>query len=251
MATSATAIYYYHRDAVGSITDVTDTAGAAQWKYEYESFGAALTTTKVNNKAPVNQTGFTGEYQDPEWANYHLRARQYDPATSRFLATDPLAPALSDPAVSAYVYGVDRPSVFVDPSGLIATAAPPGFGVPDVIGRAAARVAPVARVVAVGVTPVTAPIAVAAGLTLWGQRRVYADANAAYDQLADREDRILDRLLALNAATSADDAAKRRCRRSRHPGPGTTRQRRLRRGRKGTASSRRGRVQLRNPGEQA
>ena len=119
MATCASAVYYYHRDPIGSVTDMTSTTGATQWKYEYEPYGAALTTTKVNTSAPANQTGFTGAYQDPEWANYHLRARQYDPATGRFLATDPVDPARSAQYVSAYAYANNRPGVLTDPSGLL------------------------------------------------------------------------------------------------------------------------------------
>jgi RHS repeat-associated protein len=48
---------------------------------------------------------------------YHLRARQYDPNTGRFTARDPLTPAINDPYVSAYVYGNDRPTAMVDPTG--------------------------------------------------------------------------------------------------------------------------------------
>lgn len=118
LATSASATFYYHRDALGSITDVTDSKGAAMWRYEYEPFGAALTTTKVNTKAPVNPVGFTGEYLDTEIPDYHLRARQYDPASGRFRATDPVIPARTNQWVSAYAYVGNRPGVFVDPSGL-------------------------------------------------------------------------------------------------------------------------------------
>jgi RHS repeat-associated protein len=45
---------------------------------------------------------------------YHLRARQYDPVIGQFLATDPVAPDLLDPYVSAYVYVNNRPTVLVD-----------------------------------------------------------------------------------------------------------------------------------------
>jgi RHS repeat-associated protein len=60
---------------------------------------------------------FSGEYLD-DTGLYHLRARQYDPTTGRFRSTDPLAPAIEDPYVSAYVYVGNQPTVFVGPSGL-------------------------------------------------------------------------------------------------------------------------------------
>ena len=118
MATSATAVFYYHRDALGSVTDVTNTTGAAQWKYDYEPFGAQLAATNVSGGAPTNPARFTGEYLDTELANYHLRARQYDPTTGRLRAVDPAPGAVSDPYEAAYSYVGNMPGVFTDPSGM-------------------------------------------------------------------------------------------------------------------------------------
>jgi YD repeat-containing protein len=61
MTTSAGA-FYFHRDQLGSVTDVTSASGAAQWRYAYEPFGAQLSATKVVTSAPANQTRFTGEW---------------------------------------------------------------------------------------------------------------------------------------------------------------------------------------------
>lgn len=58
---------------------------------------------------------FTGEFLDFPIDLYHLRARQYSPETGRFLTTDPLAPEIDDPYVSAYVYVNNRPTILVDP----------------------------------------------------------------------------------------------------------------------------------------
>lgn len=133
MTTNAGDVYYHHRDGLGSITDLTNSAGAAQIKTEYEPFGTTLTTTKINPAAPANPVGFTGEHQDTETGDYHLRARQYDPVTGHFRATDPVTPALTDQYVSPYTYVSNRPGVLTDPSGLIPV--PPIFGqVGDVIG---------------------------------------------------------------------------------------------------------------------
>jgi len=115
--TSAGGTSFYHRDAYGSIADVTSATGAAQWSYAYEPFGAARSTTKVDPAAPVNPMQYTGQYQDPG-GMYHLRARQYDPTIGRFTATDPLAPPIADPYVSSYAYVGNSPTAFDDPSGL-------------------------------------------------------------------------------------------------------------------------------------
>src|SRR5206468_2213676 len=68
--------------------------------------------------APANTFRFAGELYDSATGLYDLRAREYDPATGRFLSTDPLAPDLSEPSLSAYVYASQRPTLYIDPSGL-------------------------------------------------------------------------------------------------------------------------------------
>lgn len=60
---------------------------------------------------------FTGEQLDSLTGLYHLRARQYDPGTGRFLTTDPVALPLSDPYVALYAYVGQRPTMYADPSG--------------------------------------------------------------------------------------------------------------------------------------
>jgi RHS repeat-associated protein len=109
---------YYHRDAYGSIADVTSSTGGSQWQYAYEPFGATRVTTKADPAAPANPMQYTGQYLDGAIGQYHLRARQYDPSLGRFTATDPLAPPINDPYVSAYVYVGNAPTTQFDPTGL-------------------------------------------------------------------------------------------------------------------------------------
>jgi RHS repeat-associated protein len=71
-----------------------------------------LTETMNDRKAPVNPLKFAGEYLDPTGL-YHLRARQYDPNTGRFLTADPLTQPLTDPYISSYVYANNRPTVLI------------------------------------------------------------------------------------------------------------------------------------------
>lgn len=110
--------YYYHADGLGSIVNVTNAVGLNQWSYDYEPFGVERTVTNVSGVAPVNPLRYTGELLDSTGL-YHLRARQYDPATGRFASTDPLVQPIRDPYVSEYLYVGNRPTAFVDPSGLI------------------------------------------------------------------------------------------------------------------------------------
>jgi RHS repeat-associated protein len=110
-------VFHYHADPLGTITDLTDQDGDPQWAYSYEPYGAQLTATDVSETAPENRLRFTGQYLDEETGDYHLRARQYDPATGRFAALDPVEPAAAAPFDGAYVYVNGRPNVLVDPSG--------------------------------------------------------------------------------------------------------------------------------------
>ena len=110
--------FFYHSDPLGTVTDLTDESGDPQWRYSYEAYGAALSATNVSGTAPENRLRFNGQYLDPETSQYHLRARQYDPATGQFGALDPLENPLASAYGSAYVYVDGRPTVLVDPLGL-------------------------------------------------------------------------------------------------------------------------------------
>lgn len=115
---NGSATFYYHEDPLRTVTDVTDASGAAQWRYEYEAYGAQRSATDVSGSAPENRLRFNGQYLDPETAQYHLRARQYDPASGRFSALDPVDGSLTAAHDAAYLYASGRPSVLTDPSGL-------------------------------------------------------------------------------------------------------------------------------------
>jgi len=108
--------YYFHYDGLGSVRNVTDSAGVTQWTDSYEPFGTLHTQTQDATTAPANVFKFAGEYADPTGL-YHLRARQYQPAVATFTSSDPLSPAIGV-TPSAYAYVSNRPLVLVDPSGM-------------------------------------------------------------------------------------------------------------------------------------
>lgn len=118
--TTGAATNYFHRDLLGSVTDVTDVTnatGAAQWRYSYDGFGTA-TPTKVNSAATENRLQYTGGYSDPALGTVHLGAREYSPTMGRFTAVDPLAAPITRPVINSYAYASNRPTVFTDPTGL-------------------------------------------------------------------------------------------------------------------------------------
>ena len=114
--TTGGATYYYHYDQLGSAINLTNSSGATQWTDSYDPFGTIHSETKNANKAPANYMKFDGQYLDPTGL-YHLRARQYDPTTGRFLSPDPLQPTATSPYTGAYVYGGNDPTLYTDPSG--------------------------------------------------------------------------------------------------------------------------------------
>jgi RHS repeat-associated protein len=68
--------------------------------------------------APDNPNRFAGELLDGETGLYDLRARMYDPAVGRFLSLDPRPAGAASPYEASYVYALNSPAAWIDPSGL-------------------------------------------------------------------------------------------------------------------------------------
>ncbi|CAG7624851.1 RHS repeat protein [Actinacidiphila bryophytorum] len=109
---------YYHHDQLGSVTDLTDNTGNLQTSYAYTAYGQT-TRTNTGTNPPANPFTYTGQYEEPTTAaaGLYLRARNYDPTTGRFTATDPLTIQTGTPVTAPYVYASDAPTRLVDPSG--------------------------------------------------------------------------------------------------------------------------------------
>lgn len=115
--TSGASDYYYHRDALGSVTNLTNGSGAEQWSYAYAPFGVTTSTAVASNPAG-NPLTFTGQYEDATGL-FHLRARQYDATVGRFNSRDPIDSRYGATYVSLYAYAGNRATTATDPSGLM------------------------------------------------------------------------------------------------------------------------------------
>ena len=104
--------FYYHKDGLGSVINLTDASGNVVKSYTYKGFGEIYSETGTLNQ-PFT---FTGREFDPESGLYFYRARYYDPRAGRFLTKDPIGFAGED--VNLYRYVQNNPINLLDSLGL-------------------------------------------------------------------------------------------------------------------------------------
>ncbi len=105
-----TQVYYYHADALGTITHLTNASGAVAQSYEYDSFG----NLTAQSRSVTQPYTYTAREWDAETELYYYRARYYDPQVGRFIMEDPIGQA---GGINLYVYVFNGPTKFTDPSG--------------------------------------------------------------------------------------------------------------------------------------
>jgi RHS repeat-associated protein len=81
--------------------------------YVYDAFGASPNPGVSTDTYDLGDNPFryAGEYRDPLWGGYYLRARWYDPDLPVFLSRDPAR------HLNRYAYGGGNPVMNTDPSG--------------------------------------------------------------------------------------------------------------------------------------
>src|SRR5437588_12921919 len=99
---------------LGSITSLTDPAGAVVETNEYDSFGRELSHTGP----VVHPYRYTAREWEADTNLYYYRARYYDQSTGRFLSEDPIGFA---GGINFFDYSFNNPAKFIDPSGLAVT----------------------------------------------------------------------------------------------------------------------------------
>lgn len=102
--------YFYHADALGSITALTDSTGTIVKTYTYDSFGRIVNETGTIE----NFYTYTARERDSESNLYYYRARYYSPSIGRFLQEDPVELA---GGINLYNYVGNNPVNFTDPTG--------------------------------------------------------------------------------------------------------------------------------------
>ncbi|CAH0353093.1 RHS repeat-associated core domain-containing protein [Aquabacterium sp. CECT 9606] len=121
-ASNIATVYYVHTDYLSTPRLVTDTAGKKRWNWSMvtnEPFGASAA-----NEAPESQVAaqqftlnlrFPGQYLDKETGTFYNYHRTYNPATGRYVQSDPIG---LDGGLNTYGYANGNSLSNIDPYGL-------------------------------------------------------------------------------------------------------------------------------------
>ncbi len=105
----------FQRFHLGSTVALSDAAGQAVGRVQYDPYGEVITST-----LPITLTDrlFTGARFDGTIGLYLMGARWYDPALGRWIQADTIVPEpLSPQAWNRYSYAYNSPTNYIDPSG--------------------------------------------------------------------------------------------------------------------------------------
>lgn len=107
-------MYYAHTDHLGSIVSLTDSAGVAVFKANYDAWGKQ--TVSLNTIG--FHRGYTGHEHLAEFGLINMNGRMYDPVVGRFLSPDPYVqlPDFSQ-SYNRYSYCINNPLIYADPTG--------------------------------------------------------------------------------------------------------------------------------------
>lgn len=103
--------YYFARDHLGSIREMTDTNGTVRARYEYDPYGRR---TKVSGDMEAD-FGFTGHYYHRVSGLHLAPYRAYHAETARWINRDPIS---EGGGLNLYAYAGNNPVNYVDYLGL-------------------------------------------------------------------------------------------------------------------------------------
>ncbi|MGW1069077.1 DUF6531 domain-containing protein [Streptomyces aureus] len=121
-------VFYLLHDRQESIRAVHDAAGKENYTYAYTPWGEFTGKASVTD-GQTSIFGFGGQYKDPSLpGRLSLRARSYDPSSSRFTTVDPVPSETRSANPSPYGYANNDPVNQGDPSGKCPLCVSAGIG---------------------------------------------------------------------------------------------------------------------------
>ncbi len=119
--------YFYHKDGLGSITELSISNESIAKSYVYDAFGNIINETG----AVPNRYTYTGREKEIDSDLYYYRSRFYDPAVGRFTSKDGFFGHLGVPStLHKYTYAENNPTSYVDFNG-------EAIWIPVIVGAAA------------------------------------------------------------------------------------------------------------------
>lgn len=121
--------YIYLTNLQGDVVGIADTQGNVLARYSYDEWGKLLSITANSDDnyalAELNPLRYRGYYYDNETGYYYLQSRYYNPEWGRFISYDDPEYASADTPASSnlFVYCINNPLRYTDPSGKSATQA--------------------------------------------------------------------------------------------------------------------------------
>jgi RHS repeat-associated protein len=104
--------YFYSKDQLNSVREMTNSSGVIQAEYAYDPFGRA---TQIEGSVASDFLFADYYLHSPSGLNL-TQNRAYSSALGRFLNRDPVQ---EDGGVNLYAYVLNEPIISVDPSGLL------------------------------------------------------------------------------------------------------------------------------------
>jgi RHS repeat-associated protein len=106
--------YYYTRDHLGSVREMSDSSGNIQARYDYDPYGRVA---KISGSMD-SDSQYAGYYEHATSGLNLTLFRAYDPNTAKWLSRDPLPDAERRLGPNLYEYVKNNPVDWTDPLGL-------------------------------------------------------------------------------------------------------------------------------------
>ena len=107
---NSTSKYFYDKDHLGSIREMTDSSGVIQAQYAFDPYGRVSKLTET----VASDFGYAGYYIHPRSGLNLTQTRAYSANLGRWISRDSIAEL---GGINLYGYVGNNPEIFVDPSG--------------------------------------------------------------------------------------------------------------------------------------